>query len=65
MDSINDHRDSSYRFEGTNETEPQRSRAMQEWTDLGIQLQRAFEGLRVREREIAQLERILAAWKSM
>lgn len=65
MDSINNQRDGSYRFEGTNETESQRSRAMQEWTDLGIQLQRAFEGLRVRDREIAELERILVAWKSM
>lgn len=62
MESINHVRGyTTYRREGTNNIESQKARATREWTELGIQLQRAFEGLKVRDEEISELEQVLAA----
>lgn len=45
--------------------ELQRTSAGLEWTELGSQLERAFEELWVLDQEISELERILDARKAL
>lgn len=45
--------------------ELQRTSAGLEWTELGSELERAFEELRVLDQEISELERILDAREAL
>lgn len=64
-DSINHLRDHGFRPEEMDDIQIQRARAMLEWTELGSQLQRACEELRVLDQEISELERSLDARKAL
>lgn len=64
-DSINFLSDHGFRLEEMDDIELQRTSAELEWTELGSQLERACEELRVLDQEISELERISDARKAL
>lgn len=64
-DSINFLSDLGFELEEMDDIELQRTSAGLEWTELGSQLERAFEELRVLDQEISELERILDAREAL